>query len=44
MQILVKEISHIENVNENVVPILDDVMLYISYIGDDLQSEKKFKE
>ncbi len=44
MQVLVSEISHIENVKENIVNILDDVMLYTSYIGDDLQSEKKVKK
>ncbi len=38
------EISHIENVKENIVNILDDVIFYTSSIGYDLQSEKKFQK
>jgi hypothetical protein len=44
LQVLVKEISDMENVKENIVPILDDAIFYTSSIVYDLQSEKKIKK
>ncbi len=43
MEVLVKEISDIENVKENIVNILDDVMFNVDDVRMDLLSEIFFQ-